>query len=278
MPTDDSTPSKRCSKCGVEKPATAQYFTHNPRGKYGFHSVCRDCQREYNQQPEVKERKRLRQSTPEYRAIDRAIHQSESYKAKRHARRRSPEGKAKERQYRETPSAKQKKAEREQLPKYKGYFRNWLKNPENRAKQQAYLKDYYRNPKNKPILLTLGAKKRARRRSLPHTFTANDYARMLDYWHHSCCVCGKQPDSVTVLASDHWQPESKGGGFTPDNILPLCHSMKGGQGGCNNLKRNYEPTAWLAERLGGELAEIKLKEIQAYFEWAMQQHQQDDTA
>ncbi len=37
--------TKRCSKCGKVKPATAEFFGHNPQG--GLRNSCRECKRAY---------------------------------------------------------------------------------------------------------------------------------------------------------------------------------------------------------------------------------------
>jgi hypothetical protein len=54
--------TKTCTKCGETKPATSEYWYKQKIGKYGLTSKCKVClrerQREYQQQPEVKERKR----------------------------------------------------------------------------------------------------------------------------------------------------------------------------------------------------------------------------
>jgi hypothetical protein len=40
--------SKECSKCGQEKPLSE--FTPNKKGKYGRHSICRACAKEYHRE------------------------------------------------------------------------------------------------------------------------------------------------------------------------------------------------------------------------------------
>lgn len=34
---------KVCSECGVEKPATKEFFHKSAKGAYGLHSKCKDC-------------------------------------------------------------------------------------------------------------------------------------------------------------------------------------------------------------------------------------------
>ena len=38
--------TKKCSKCGRELPATTEFFSPNPTGKYGLYSICRKCKSE----------------------------------------------------------------------------------------------------------------------------------------------------------------------------------------------------------------------------------------
>jgi hypothetical protein len=43
----DGVPMKRCSKCGEEKPATAEYFFRDRRRKDGLYPQCKDCKNAY---------------------------------------------------------------------------------------------------------------------------------------------------------------------------------------------------------------------------------------
>lgn len=39
----DSVPVKRCSKCGIEKPASPEFFHRSPKGKDGLKGFCKAC-------------------------------------------------------------------------------------------------------------------------------------------------------------------------------------------------------------------------------------------
>ena len=52
-------------------------------------------------------------------------------------------------------------------------------------------------------------------------------------------------------------------GYTPDNILPLCH----GEGGCNNRKREKHAHDWLLLTFGKRKAAQIERRIQEYFNW-----------
>lgn len=48
MTDSNSTPSKQCTKCKIEKPATLEFFHKHARGLHGVKSVCKTCASEYN--------------------------------------------------------------------------------------------------------------------------------------------------------------------------------------------------------------------------------------
>ena len=102
-----------------------------------------------------------------------------------------------------------------------------------------------------------------RKRSLPHSFTQQDWERALEYWGYRCAVCGRPRGLWHTLAADHWIPLTHPDcpGTVPTNIIPLCH----GEGGCNNSKGKKMPDAWLEERLGQKQGFQKGVEIDAYF-------------
>lgn len=110
--------------------------------------------------------------------------------------------------------------------------------------------------------------RRARKRTLPATFTEKTWQLALIYWHGVCAYCGNPPklwDDPSVLHQDHFVPLSKDGPYTPDNILPACQS-------CNFGKRDSNPIQWLAERFGKRKANQILKAIYAYFDSIETQH------
>lgn len=155
---------------------------------------------------------------------------------------------------------KRKAASREYLHTHKHqkreYYRNWK-----RANPERYR--YLRNTGN--------ARRYARIKSLPADFTAADWEHCLEYWNYRCCICGNPAGLWHVIAQEHWiplsDPRPDNPGTVPSNILPMCHTMKDGEGGCNNSKHNRDPIVWLNERLGKHRAQEILTRIEAYFEW-----------
>jgi hypothetical protein len=117
--------------------------------------------------------------------------------------------------------------------------------------------------------------RRARKNGLPKGFTPADVKRMLNYWDNRCCICGREGGSTHFIAIEHWIPLSDlshdNPGHVSHNIVPMCHSRVAGLGGCNNEKYTHHPVKWLSKKLGDEKAQMKLAEIEAYFEWVKQQ-------
>ena len=107
-----------------------------------------------------------------------------------------------------------------------------------------------------------------RKRSLPNTFTREDWQRALEYWDYRCAVCNRPRGLWHTLTADHWIPLNSPDcpGTIPTNLIPLCH----GQDGCNNSKSGRLPDVWLDKKLGKRKAAEKRAEIEAYFAWAAQ--------
>ncbi len=106
---------------------------------------------------------------------------------------------------------------------------------------------------------------RARKRSLPNNFSAQDRRRALEYWNGRCAVCGRPPGLWHTIATDHWIPLSSPDcpGTIKTNMVPLCH----GTDGCNNQKYAKMPEVWLREKMGKRRAKRKLEEIEYFFRW-----------
>ena len=75
------------------------------------------------------------------------------------------------------------------------------------------------------------ARRRAWRRGLPATLTSDQWQAIQRVYHHRCAYCGSKPK---MLTQEHVIPLSKGGGTTPENIVPACQS-------CNSRKHTGPP-------------------------------------
>lgn len=117
----------------------------------------------------------------------------------------------------------------------------------------------------------------ARKRKLPNDFTPEEWRRCLDYFNHSCAVCGQTEDLWTILSQDHWVAlsDSSTPGHVAANVVPLCHPRPGAPASNTppcNLSKGAKPAAeWLIQRYGQRKAAEILRRIEAYFEWVHQQ-------
>ena len=68
---------------------------------------------------------------------------------------------------------------------------------------------------------------------LESTLTLEQWTEIKQYFNNECAYCGK----ASKLTQDHFVPLTKGGGYTKDNIIPVC-------GSCNPSKSNKLFSEW----------------------------------
>ena len=122
---------------------------------------------------------------------------------------------------------------------------------------------------HKEAQIAIAARKRARKKGLPDTFTEADALFVREYWQYACAVCGREEGLFHRLEYDHWIPISSPAcpGTIPGNMLLLCGVKRGASGHpcCNTSKRAKDPIIWLTEKLGPRQARAKIKEIETFF-------------
>lgn len=217
----DSIPQKRCTKCGNEYPATAEYFKADKRNRSGLHSWCRECERVSST--------RWNDEHPE-----------RMYENNKNWKHNNPD----------------------KVLKSKGNYRR---------KHTEQIRESYRKQRdeNPDRFRSYRHNRNARKRGLPNIFTTADWDRALEYWGHRCAACGRPRGLFHTISADHWIPLSSSDcpGTIPGNIIPLCHSIKSGEDGCNNTKSNRDAHEWLVSRFGEHKAKQIEKRVQDYFEW-----------
>jgi hypothetical protein len=303
--SDSTTPTKRCTKCGRDFPATTEYFHRSKRGKHGIRAYCKECansialKRHYDKHEEILARKRAYvQSHKEDEKrrkqawMDKNRDKALAQKRQRWADNREAIAVIRRSKYRENREknleAKRRYYEthrHELLEKSKEYYR--LHRDERRkciaqyqqqhkARKRATDLEWKRkNPEKARANARTGElRRRALEANLPSQWSNFDWERCLNYWQHRCCVCGRPQGLWHVLAREHWiplsDPRPDNPGTVPWNILPMCHTSQNGATdvpGCNNSKWKKDPVEWLVEKLGKRKAAQKLAEIEVYFEW-----------
>lgn len=202
MNNDTTTPSKICTKCHIEYPATTEYFHKEKLGKLGLRSHCIPC---------IKASKAARYEANPDKARSRSAawrkENPDKTKASNAAWRKQNPQKCK------AHRANWQKAHAERMNLYHA---QWRKENPDRAK--AHSAKYRKANREK-------AKARSHRRrayiaTLPEHFTAADLR--LQYksqkglcWHCFCELNG-------VYHVDHLIPLAQGGSNAPDNIVCSC--------------------------------------------------------
>lgn len=224
---------KQCSKCREWKPATTEHFYGNRMGKNGLRSVCRECDSRRSKTYYRDHRDNYRQGAIAYRLSN--LERIKAYQQQWYLENRL--------HVLETT----KRNHRNKREMYRDIKHAWLeKNPH---KQSEYAR-----------------RRRARTKNVPYTLTAHEWEACLRWFDYKCAVCGRGAGFWHRLAQDHWIPMAKGGATTADNIIPLCHGIKDGDGGCNRDKSANDPSEWLNRKFGKRKARSILKRIQAYFD------------
>jgi hypothetical protein len=252
------TPMRECRKCKELLPATPDYFRKCSSCKDNLTRTCIECSNKKHRDYYQHNAEALREKSRRWRAEnpEKSAEQRRSWRSRN----------------RERDNAKNRRWKHANPDKERVYAKVWQeRNPTARTEAARRL----RQAKPQAVRL-IAARRRARQRNLPSTFTEHHWRRCLHYWKNRCAVCGREDGDQHMLVGDHWWPVKMGGGTTPDNIVPLCHSKKGGRGGCNNSKLDHSPQDFLARRLGADAAQAKLREIEAYFEWVKKQDESGD--
>lgn len=247
----DSIPLKRCSRgenCvhpdGPNLPATLEYFHARNDRPGGLTARCRKCRtvsakiwNEANRERHISNTIRWQKDNP-----DRVKVINKRYSQK-HSRDLFLSNK------------RWKDANKEKLLDLQRQRRR--ANPE---KHRSSNKRHYQNhPEAARVRLQ---RRKTKKHFLPATFTPQDWSHALDHFHGVCAYCSNPPslfDHTQVLHQDHFNAQNKGGGYTPDNIVPACQT-------CNYSKHDRSAEEWLVEYFGKRKAKAILERIQDYFD------------
>jgi hypothetical protein len=257
LPSPPPAGHKRCSRCEGVFPETSEYFRPgDERYTNGLTGWCRECRRQYDRDYYAADPQKGRDYAKHYRerypirariAVKRwyVNNREHVYEYNRQYRESHPE---------QVQRWGEKTRESNRIRARKAYWQNpELHKAQNRERQR-----------NNPHWSSLNYhRRRARKLTLPATFSETDWQFALEHFNHRCVVCEADSNNGWDFAKDHWRPLSKGGGTTADNIVPLCTS-------CNSRKNNRDPHEWLTE-VYDETCAIEIRaRVEAFFKTVRQ--------
>jgi hypothetical protein len=266
-PLTDPGDTKRCNTCGEDYPRTGVYFFRFSRTKDGFDASCKRCrghvftERNPSGLANREGYKRCRKCGEEYPAT------TEWFYAEKNAKNGlKATCKMCYRKLNNTNNKRYYVANRDSIRmKYRQYY------TDNHDREIMRFREWRRlNPEKVKIVTQ---RRLARKRFLPDTLTKEQWLHAIEYFNGCCAVCGRQANDLFgthTLAMDHWIPLSDPRPDNPGtvvwNIVPLCHSKKDGENGCNNLKNDKPAEQWLIEKFGTRKAKQIMQRIHAYFD------------
>lgn len=231
--SDSITPTKVCTKCHGEFPATTDFF-YKDNKQTTLKTACKTClcakSREYavaNPQNTRERKSKWQKSNPERKRAT-----SQKYRL----------------------NNLQKIADKNRIYNAKNKEKNLERNRRWMAENREYMREKGRVYDNR---------RRARKLQFPDTFTNQEWLNCLEYFHYTCAVCGNQLRDLfgnIEPHADHWIPLSHPDctGTIAANMVCLCSN-------CNLSKKDKVAITWLIEKYGKRKAREVEKRVMDYF-------------
>lgn len=248
-------PSKICTRCRREFPATSQYWAREKIGKYGFRSQCKECCAAKYIEKQIAKGKTVRpkRSNGNMKQCSKcdvwlpatikyfkpvSHHKDglsshclncirEANKAYQTVRRQNPDVVIREHQYdvgyRARPEVRRHKSE---------YGKMHRSLPEIKEQRRQYSRQYEQKTDRRLSRRSRSGLTRAKRRCAEGKYTKQDIIVQLNSQKGLCWWCGKpHGDNYEI---DHRIPLARGGTNWPNNLCITCRE-------CNRSKHNKLP-------------------------------------
>jgi hypothetical protein len=227
--------TKVCTKCGIEKPVTREYFYIVKHGNNGVKNICKQCDADQKKQqfeerityaqqhrPEIIERRKER---------NKQLHQLRTRESKTvHRVKRTPaelletrvnyyiNNKERIKEYNKIRYLNNKESINNQSKCY--YFNN----------KELIKERIKQNPeKYQPIRVRRDQRRRALANQLPSNFTVNQWEECKKHFNGRCAYC----EDDRRIEQEHVVPVAKGGSYTRNNIVPACARCNASKGAKN---------------------------------------------
>ena len=230
-----------CSRCGVSKPLTEEFFRKRKQGKkVSLRGVCKECmckvEREANKTEHSKEYRKnyyhenidaildnkavYYQNNKEKIHYTRCVLNREKFLASKRKYNSNPVNKAKNLAYAKEYRTRPYVIEREKQRRI-----------DESDKNKEYQKEYLKTDRGRTLARAKVAKRRSLRVKSIATFTPEQMVEAKEFFDYECPYCGIKPDKFD---EEHIIPLSKGGAYTRQNIVPACEF-------CNGSKNKQRP-------------------------------------
>ena len=198
---------KICTQCGQEKPKTNEYFLKLERGIDGLRGACRECVK-------ARRRRHYQQNKEKVVAWNRGWRKRNSEILK---------------EYHDKYYKENREAICQQKQEY--YYLN-------KDRLTKYHKQYLQTERGRQVHQRLRELRRARKRTVPATYTIEQWAQCKSHFNNTCAYCGKPYEQ---LQQDHFIAVKNGGEYTVSNIVPAC--LK-----CNYSKQDKDFFVWYPKK------------------------------
>ena len=238
---------KVCTVCGIEYPATSEFFHQRKGSKSGLVSACKNCRKEYcaknkeyiskrRKEHYIKNKEHILQQHKEY-YVEHKDERSQ-YSKEYHVEHKEQIAKRKNENYiknKEHISQHGKEYRAEHKDERSQYNKEYyIKHKENFS-QRA--KEYYKTESGHAICVCCKQKREAIKKSLPATLTATQWEQIKLYFNNRCAYCGEE----RPLQQEHFIALTKKGEYSQNNIIPACKS-------CNSSKNNSSFFTWFPQQ------------------------------
>lgn len=237
---------KRCTKCGVEYPATTEFFRRSSRGNGGLHPSCKICLNQYARAWRKKNPEKAAAAARKYRRanLDKFREYAKRYRTENPEKykARDREQYLKHREHRLAYQAHYRRQNRERVAlvnkawRERNRERNQHRNRLRRKRNSRQFRDRIQRWRqvNRDKVRAYYHVRESRKRNLPAVFTREQWRSCKQYFNNACAYCGRP---LKRLCQDHFIPMSKGGVYAMSNIVPACRS-------CNSSKRDRDFFEW----------------------------------
>lgn len=234
--------NKICIHCKIEKPNTNDYFTKRSKSKDGLESFCKECGRIRTNRSSIKYRENNAAKIKEKYLKHKEENKEEIIEnGKKYYKKNFVKILKVHKEYRDNNKEKvieinakyrieNKDKIKEQDKKY--YQKNKIKISLYRNKwkiqniEKVKKTDSKWRKENPEKTIATSQRYRARKLSLPYTFTDEQWEVAKIHFNNSCCYCGEKKP----LAREHFIPVNDEGGYIKSNIVPSCQRCNSSKG------------------------------------------------